>query len=153
LDLPKVGSIFGAVEAMRRSFAPAVKGQLKATHEILPGQHWVQFVPDDRLAEIQTVRGEYRRKYGKINGAAPDVVRAALLQRPSQVAEPRFEQTLVHFGRDGIIGQRPIPGPKLAPAGRLLIGRYDRGNQTTMARCLERAEAGGDGVVAPRFHV
>ena len=73
LDIPQIGFVIRPVLLMACTFVPSVESPLMGSHEILASQNRMHFVPDDRLAEIQSVLLEERWIVTAVGVASPDV--------------------------------------------------------------------------------
>jgi hypothetical protein len=66
-------------------------------HEVFAGQHRMHLVPNDRLAEIQTMLLEERWVVAAVGVPTPDVETATWIEHPSDVSKPRIEQSIELF--------------------------------------------------------
>src|SRR5262249_39338592 len=91
---PEVRDVGWSGEAMGCTLFPAVECPFVSTHKVLPGQHRVLFVPDNRLAEVEAARLQCRRIVRAVGIAAPDVERPATYEHATDVPEPGQEHPL-----------------------------------------------------------
>ena len=94
LDVPKIRGVIGAKEAMGATDFPAIESEFKRTHEVLPREDRVHFVPDDALTEIQPAFLQSRWVIAEVGIAPENIEGPTRLQHTGDVAEPGTEQAI-----------------------------------------------------------
>src|SRR5262249_32937564 len=94
LDRPHVCRVLRAKKVVGSTLTPAVKTPFVVTHEVLAGQDWVFFDPDDRLREVQAALFEHWWIITDVSVATPDVKSPARLKYTGDVPEPGMEQPI-----------------------------------------------------------
>src|SRR5262249_507361 len=104
--------------------------------------------PDNRLREVQAARLQNGRVVSAIGIAAPKIKQASRFEHTGDVAEPGMQQAIEFPLGDEVIHQGPVFGTKLSDRALQLAATPSEIERLVMLRAFERAESGGNGVIA-----
>src|SRR5207249_1946974 len=94
VDRPHVGDIVRAEELVGGSLAPAIEGEFKVAHEVLPSENRMAFGPNDRLRKVQAVGLQQGREVAEVAVTCPTVEGPTRQEHSSDVAEPGMQESI-----------------------------------------------------------